>query len=133
MDAIYTAGAPAPIGPYSQAVKVGPWLYVAGQIPLDPALGTIIHGGIKEQTKRVLENIGAILQAAGGNFHQVVKATIYVQDIQHFAQVNQEYHHFFQDPFPARAVVQVSALPAGALIEMDAVAYIPEEIQHPGK
>ncbi|MBF0296662.1 MAG: hypothetical protein HQL96_15870 [Magnetococcales bacterium] len=120
--AVTTGGAPAAIGPYSQGVRYGEWLWVSGQIPLDPASGRLVEGEMAVQVERVLENVGAILAAAGGGFADVVKTTIYLTDINDFSIVNEVYGRYFVTPYPARATVGVMALPKGARIEMDVVA-----------
>jgi 2-iminobutanoate/2-iminopropanoate deaminase len=122
---VSTPAAPAAIGPYSQAVRVGDAVYVSGQIPLDPASGQLVAGGIVEQTDRVMHNLAAILTSAGCSLRDVVKTTIYVVDLAHFAAVNEVYARHFEAPFPARATVQVSALPRGAQVEIDAIAAAP--------
>ena len=122
MNAISTPNAPAAIGPYSQAVQHGTTLFLSGQIPLDPATGQMITGDVVAQTERVLENLGAVLRAAGYDFGNVVKTTIYLSDLGTFQQVNGVYARFFKEPFPARATVQVAALPRGAAVEIDAIA-----------
>ncbi|MEM7013406.1 MAG: RidA family protein [Verrucomicrobiota bacterium] len=119
---IKTDAAPAAIGPYSQAINANGTLYVSGQIPLDPETGEIVAGGLPAQTTRVLENLKAILKAAGSDLSQVVKVTIYLTDMQQFATVNEIYGSYFSEPFPARACVEVSALPKGVEVEMDAIA-----------
>jgi reactive intermediate/imine deaminase len=121
-DAIATKDAPAAIGPYSQAVRAGEHVFLSGQIPLDPATGQLVDGDIAAQTKRVMENLGAVLAAAGCGFGDVVRTTIYLVDLGHFAKVNETYGAFFESPYPARATVQVAALPKGAQVEIDAVA-----------
>lgn len=121
---IQTNNAPAAIGPYSQAVNAGGVLYVSGQIPLHPQTGAIISGGISPQTTQVLENLKAIVEAAGGTMSQVVKVTIYIVDMQQFATVNQIYGTYFSAPFPARACVEVSKLPKGVEVEMDAIVHL---------
>ena len=121
-DPIVTPNAPAAIGPYSQAVRAGGLLFVSGQIPLDPATGQIVPGDVTAQADRVLKNIGAILEAAGLGFGDVVRTTIYLVDLAHFAVVNDVYAKSFAPPYPARVTVQVSALPRGALVEIDAIA-----------
>jgi reactive intermediate/imine deaminase len=118
---IRTDAAPKAIGPYSQAVRVGDTVYVSGQIPLDPATGTLVSGDIEAETRRVLENVQAIVQAAGGTLAQVVKVTIFLTDLAHFAVVNQLMAAYFSEPYPARATVGVAALPRGARIEMECV------------
>jgi 2-iminobutanoate/2-iminopropanoate deaminase len=120
--AIETANAPRAIGPYSQAIRSGELLFVSGQIPLDPATAELVGGGIEAQTRRVLDNLGAILESAGGSFADVVKTTIYLVDLGEFAAVNAVYATYFAAPAPARATVQVAALPKGAHIEIEAIA-----------
>ncbi|UCF80911.1 MAG: RidA family protein [Acidobacteriota bacterium] len=119
---ISTPEAPAAIGPYSQAVEVGCFVFLSGQIPLDPATGELVSGGIKDETRRVMENLKAVLAAAGLTFADVVKTTIYVTDIGDFAAVNEVYGSYFKEEPPVRATVQVAALPKGARVEIDAVA-----------
>jgi 2-iminobutanoate/2-iminopropanoate deaminase len=119
---IATKDAPAAIGPYSQAVRAGALLFVSGQIPLDPATGQIVLGDVAAQTERVLKNLEAILAAGGCSFGDVVRTTIYLVDLAHFATVNEVYARFFAVPYPARVTVQVSALPRGSLVEIDAIA-----------
>jgi 2-iminobutanoate/2-iminopropanoate deaminase len=116
------AAAPA-IGPYSQAVRAGQFVFVSGQIPIDER-GELVAGGIEEQTERVMQNLSAILQAGGATFEQVVKTTIYLTDLRDFAAVNQVYAAYFPSSPPARATVQVEALPKGAQVEIDALAWI---------
>ncbi len=124
LDIISTGSAPAAIGPYSQAVKVGDFLYCSGQIPLDPQTGEIVSGGIVEQTEQVMTNIGAVLAAAGADFGKVVKTTIFMQDLNDFSAVNNIYGRFFSGPAPARSTVQVAGLPKGALLEIETVVYL---------
>jgi 2-iminobutanoate/2-iminopropanoate deaminase len=124
MDALTTTDAPAAIGPYSQAIRAGDFLFVSGQIPLDPASGTLVGGGIAEQTHRVLKNLGAILSAAGVSFDRVVKTTVYLQDMAEFAAMNEIYGTYFPAPAPARATVQVARLPRDVRVEIDLVAYL---------
>jgi len=121
-DAIATKDAPSAIGPYSQAVRAGETVFLSGQIPLDPATGLLVEGDITAQTKRVMENLRAVLTAAGCGFADVVRTTIYLVDLGHFGKVNEAYGLCFEAPFPARATVQVSALPKGAQVEIDMVA-----------
>lgn len=118
---IHTDAAPKAIGPYSQAVRVGDTVYVSGQIPLDPATGTLVSGDIEAEIRRVLENLQAIVQAAGGSLAQVVKVNVYLTDLAHFAAVNQLMATYFSEPYPARAAIGVAALPRGARIEMECV------------
>ncbi|RKQ33579.1 RidA family protein [Oceanobacillus halophilus] len=120
--AIHTKNAPAAIGPYSQAIQAGDFLYVSGQIPIDPASGEIVEG-IEKQTEQVLKNLQAILTEAGADFSQVVKFTIFVANMDHFGTVNEIYGSFLEEPYPARATVEVSRLPKDVLVEMDVVAY----------
>ena len=122
---VSTPFAPQAIGPYSQAVKAGPWLFVSGQIPLDPGTSVLVEGGIGEQTRRVLQNLGAILQAAGGTLDDVIRTTVFLTNLDEFSQMNAVYAEFFTSPAPARATVQVARLPKEALVEIDAVAYLP--------
>ncbi len=119
---VSTEAAPAAIGPYSQAVKAGGMIFVSGQIPLDPATGQLVEGGIEPQTRRVMENLQAVLAAAGSSFGSVVRSTIYLIDLGEFAKVNEIYGSFFPREPPARATVQVAALPRGARVEIDVVA-----------
>ncbi len=119
---ISTTDAPAAIGPYSQAVRIGSTLYCAGQIPLDPKSGQLVSGGIDAQTRRVLDNIAAILKAEGLTFDDVVKTTIFLTDLNHFQAVNEIYGSYFKHQPPARSTVQVSGLPKGAQVEIEAIA-----------
>jgi reactive intermediate/imine deaminase len=121
-EAIATKGAPAAIGPYSQAVRSGQLVFLSGQVPLDPATGQLAEGDIAAQTRRAMDNLGAVLAAAGCSFGDVVRTTIYLVDLGNFAAVNEAYATYFAPPYPARATVQVSALPRGAAIEIDMVA-----------
>ena len=123
-EPVGTAGAPAAIGPYSQAIRAGDFLFCSGQIPLDPSTGKMVEGGIEVQTERVLRNLEAVLAAGGGSLASVVKTTVFLADLGDFPAMNAVYGKFFpQDP-PARATVEVSKLPAGARVEIDAVASI---------
>ncbi|HWR98387.1 MAG TPA: Rid family detoxifying hydrolase [Candidatus Methanoperedens sp.] len=119
---ISSGGAPAAIGPYSQAVRAGGLVFVSGQIPLDPATGALVAGGAAAQAERALASLQAILESAGSGLHRVVKTTIYLTDLSDFAAVNEVYARFFPAQPPARATVQVAALPRGAAIEIEAVA-----------
>lgn len=120
-----TAPTAAPaIGPYSPALRVGNLLFLSGQIPLDPASGQLVTGDIRAETTRVLDNIGALLKAAGINFGQVARTTIFLTDIGDFAAVNEIYATYFSEPYPARATVQVARLPRDVRIEIDAIAVI---------
>ena len=122
-DIIQTDTAPKAIGPYSQAVKVGPWLFTSGQIPVDPKSGEIVQGGIEKQTERVMENIKNILIFSGMDLNDVIKTTVYLNDINEFAKFNEVFARYFQINPPARATVEVSKLPKGVGIEIDAIAY----------
>jgi 2-iminobutanoate/2-iminopropanoate deaminase len=119
---VSTPAAPAAIGPYSQAVKAQGLVFASGQIPLDPATGQIVEGDIQAQTKRVMENLGAVLAAAGSSFDRVVKSTIYLTNLGDFAKVNETYGSYFPSEPPARATVQVAALPRGVSVEIDVIA-----------
>jgi 2-iminobutanoate/2-iminopropanoate deaminase len=121
---IHTTDAPQAIGPYSQAVRVGQFVFLSGQIPLDPASGNIIEGDITVQTRRVMENLGAVLRAAGASFSDVVKTTIFLADLGHFSKMNEVYGAYFTSEPPARATVQVGALPRSVLIEIDMIAHV---------
>ncbi len=120
--AIKTKEAPAAIGPYNQAVQSGGFVFLSGQIPLDPQTGQLVSSTIEEETHRVMKNLGAVLRAAGVDFEQVVKTTIYLTDMNDFAKVNGAYATYFDAQPPARATVQVSALPKGVRVEIDAIA-----------
>jgi 2-iminobutanoate/2-iminopropanoate deaminase len=121
---ISTEKAPSAIGPYSQAVLANGFLYTAGQIALDPASGKIVDGGIVEQTERVMENLQEVLKASGVSWADVVKTTVYLHDLAHFPTVNEIYGRWLGGSRPARSTVQVSALPRGALVEIDAIAAV---------
>ena len=120
--AIATDAAPTAIGPYSQAVVAGGFVYLSGQIALDPKNGQLIVGSIEDETRRVLTNLAAILAIEGLALDAIVRTTVYLTDLADFPRVNQAYAEFFTDPFPARATVQVAALPRGARVEIDAIA-----------
>ena len=124
MKAISTTKAPAAIGPYSQAIKVGNLVYTSGQIPIDPATGVFVEGGIKEQTRQSLTNVQAILKEAGLTMANVVKTTLFMADMNDFADMNAVYAEFFEEPYPARSAVAVKTLPKGALVEIEVVAEI---------
>jgi 2-iminobutanoate/2-iminopropanoate deaminase len=123
-QAITTASAPAAIGPYSQAIRTGALLFVSGQVPIDPATGNLVDGDIAVQTRRVFDNIGAILAAAGTSFDAVVRTTVYLQDMNDFAAMNAVYATYFSAPAPARATVQVARLPKDARVEIDVIASV---------
>ncbi|HYT77152.1 MAG TPA: RidA family protein [Vicinamibacterales bacterium] len=120
--AISTPAAPAAIGPYSQAIKAGNLLFVSGQVPIDPATGNLVDGDIAAQTRRVFQNIGEILRAAGASFDAVVRTTVYLADMNDFTKMNDVYATFFASPAPARATVQVARLPKDARVEIDVIA-----------
>ena len=119
---ISSGGAPKAIGPYSPAVRAGQLLFVSGQVALDPATGQMVDGGIAEQTRRVLDNVGALLTAGGRSFADVVRTTIFLADMNDFAAVNEIYGQYFSEPYPARATVQVARLPKDARVEIDVIA-----------
>ena len=123
-EIISTKKAPAAIGPYSQAVKVGGLLFVSGQIPLVPETGEIVAGGIKEQTARVLDSLKAIVEAAGGSLDDVVKTSVSLDDIKDFGAMNEVYAEYFKKDAPARVCVEVGNLPKGALVEIDVIVSI---------
>jgi 2-iminobutanoate/2-iminopropanoate deaminase len=124
IQAVVTDGAPRAIGPYSQAVRAGQWLFCSGQIGLDPATGELVPGGVVPEAERVLENLRAVLTAAGASLDRVVRTTIYLVDLADFGRVNDVYSRYFSAPFPARATVGVAALPRAARIELDAIALV---------
>ena len=121
---VHTEKAPAAIGPYSQAIVAGNFVYTAGQIPLDPVTGQIVQGDVTVQTERVMRNLAAVLEAAGTSWAHVVKTTVFLQDMADFPRVNEVYGRMIGDARPARSTVQVSALPRGVLVEIDAVALV---------
>jgi len=123
-QAVSTQAAPAAIGPYSQAIRAGDFLFVSGQIPVDPATGGLVDGDVRAQSRRVLENVGAIIAAAGASFDRVVKTTVYLVDMNDFAAMNEEYAKFFGTPAPARATVQVGRLPKDVRVEIDAIVHL---------
>jgi 2-iminobutanoate/2-iminopropanoate deaminase len=119
---VATDGAPKAIGPYSQGIEAGHYVFLSGQIPLDPATGQFVPGGIAEQTERVLKNLEAVLQASGLTLNSVVRTTVFLIDLGDFAAMNEVYARHFPKDHPARSTVQVAALPKGARIEIDAIA-----------
>lgn len=121
-----TEDAPPAIGPYSQAISVGGMLYTSGQIPLDPQSGLVVEGGFEAQARRVLDNLGAVLASAGCTFRDIVKTTVFVVDMADFPRLNELYAEAMNGHTPARSTVQVVALPKGSLVEIEAVARIPE-------
>jgi len=122
MQPIHTDKAPAAIGPYSQAIEVGNFVFASGQIPIDPATGNIVEGGIEAQTRQALTNASAILQAAGTDLSHVVKTTVFLDNMDDFAAMNAVYATFFQQPYPARSAVAVEKLPKGVLVEVEVIA-----------
>lgn len=120
--AVATPEAPAAIGPYAQAIATGSLLFLSGQIPLDPDRGKLVEGTIEDETRQVLKNLAAVLAAEGLGLTAIVKTTVYLTDLADFPRLNQTYAEFFTDPFPARATVQVAALPRGARVEIEAIA-----------
>lgn len=125
-EPIQTEHAPAAIGPYSQAIKAGGFVFVSGQIPTDPKTGEFVSGGIAEQTDRVLRNLAAVLEAAGSSLGQVVKTTVFLADMKEFSPMNEVYGTFFSGAPPARATVAAAGLPKGARVEIEAVALLSE-------
>ena len=121
-QAISSPGAPKAIGPYSQAVRAGQLLFLSGQVPLDPVSGQMIDGDIAAQTRRVFENLGAVLEAGGRTFADVVRTTVFLADMNDFAAMNAVYGEYFKEPYPARATVQVARLPKDARVEIDLIA-----------
>ena len=121
---ISTTKAPAAIGPYSQAIQIGNLVYTSGQIPIDPATGVFVEGGIKEQTRQSLTNVKAILEEAGLTMGNVVKTTLFLAEMNDFAVMNEVYAEFFTEPYPARSAVAVKTLPKGALVEIEVVAEV---------
>ncbi len=121
-SAVSSPDAPKAIGPYSQAVRAGQLLFLSGQVPLDPATGQMVTGDIAAQTRRVFENLGAVLKAGGRSFADVVRTTVFLADMNDFAAMNEVYGQYFKEPYPARATVQVARLPKDARVEIDVIA-----------
>ena len=119
---ISTTNAPAAIGPYSQAIRIGNLVFTSGQIPIDPATGSFVEGGIKEQTRQSLLNVQAVLNEAGTTMDHVIKTTVFMADMNDFAEMNSVYAEFFNAPYPARSAVAVKTLPKGALVEIEVIA-----------
>ena len=122
--AVLTEKAPKAIGPYSQAIITGHWVFASGQIPIDPGSGEIVSGTIQEQTKQVLRNLSAVLEAAGSDLSHVVKTTVFLDSMDDFSAFNEVYASFFQEPYPARATIEVARLPKEVLIEIEAIAIL---------
>ena len=123
---VQTEGAPAAIGPYSQAIKVGGFVFLSGQIPTDPKTGEFVEGGIREQTEQVLKNLSAVLTASGSSLEHVVKTTVFLADMKDFSLMNEVYGKFFTDVPPARATVAAAGLPRDARVEIEAIAVVPK-------
>jgi 2-iminobutanoate/2-iminopropanoate deaminase len=126
-EIIKTEGAPAAIGPYSQAVRAGGFIFCSGQIPTDPVTGVFIAGGIAEQTEQVMRNLTAVLEAAGSGLDRIVKTTVFLADMNDFAAMNEVYGRYFQENPPARATVQAARLPRDARVEIEAIALVGKE------
>ena len=123
-EVIVSKKAPKPVGPYSQAVKAGNFLFISGQLPINPATGEIIRGNFEEAVKIVLENVKSIVEEAGGTMDDIVKVTVYMKDLSLFSKFNEIYSQYFKDKYPARVVVEVSRIPKDADLEVEAIAYI---------
>ena len=124
IEPISTPSAPAALGPYSQAIRAGQFLFVSGQIPIDPVTGNLVSGTIADQARRALQNVGEILKAGGASFGQVVRTTVYLADLGDFSGMNEAYAAFFAAPQPARSTIQAAKLPKDARIEIDVIAYL---------
>ena len=124
LNVVQTEAAPKAIGPYSQAIRSGELIFTAGQIPLDPATGALVEGGIEVQTRQVLNNLARVLEAAGSGLSRIVKTTVFMQDLAEFAAMNAVYGEFFTSNPPARSTVQVAALPRGAKVEIECIAVV---------
>ena len=123
-SAVSTDSAPKALGPYSQAIRAGQFLFVSGQVPIDPATGELVTGGVADQTRRALQNIGEILSAGGASFQHVVRTTVYLADLTDFAAMNEVYATFFTALQPARSTIQAARLPRDARIEIDVIAFL---------
>jgi 2-iminobutanoate/2-iminopropanoate deaminase len=124
LSPVSTTEAPKALGPYSQAIKAGQFLFVSGQVPIDPATGNLVDGSIADQTRRAFENVGAILRAGGASFKDVVRTTVYLADLGDFAAMNEVYATFFTAPQPARSTIQAARLPRDARLEVDVIAFL---------
>lgn len=122
MKKISTQNAPAAVGPYSQAIDAGAFIFLAGQIPLDPKTSQLVEGGVDAQTKRVIENIKAVLAAAGSDLTKIVSSTVYLTDMENFAKMNEVYASYFVEPYPARVTIAIKSLPKNALVEIAVIA-----------
>jgi 2-iminobutanoate/2-iminopropanoate deaminase len=125
-EAISTPKAPGAIGPYSQAIRCGDWLFISGQIPLDPATGTMAGTTISQQTEQVMKNLTGILESQGLTLAHVVKTTVFLKNLGDFTPFNETYQRFLKPPYPARATIEISRLPKDALVEIEAIAYNPK-------
>ncbi len=121
---VYTEEAPKPVGPYSQGVIAGEWLFVSGQIPIDPKTGEVMKDSFKSMARRAIENVLAVVRAAGGDVENIVKVTVYMKDISRFSEFNEVYEEYFKEHKPARAVIGVASLPKGVELEIEAIAYL---------
>ena len=124
LSSVSTGSAPKALGPYSQAIQAGQFLFVSGQVPIDPVSGQLVEGSIADQTRRALENIGAILKAGGASFQHVVRTTVYLADLGDFTAMNEVYATFFTPPQPSRSTIQAARLPRDARIEVDVIAFL---------
>ena len=124
LSSVASGSAPQALGPYSQAIRAGQFLFVSGQVPIDPTTGELVGGGIAEQTRRALQNVGEILTAGGASFQQVVRSTVYLADLNDFGAMNEIYATFFTPPQPARSTIQAARLPRDARIEVDVIAFL---------
>jgi 2-iminobutanoate/2-iminopropanoate deaminase len=124
LSAVASGSAPQALGPYSQAIRAGQFLFVSGQVPIDPSTGEMVAGGIAEQTRRAFQNVGEILKAGGASFQQVVRTTVYLADLNDFAAMNEVYASFFTPPQPARSTIQAARLPRDSRIEVDVIAFL---------
>jgi 2-iminobutanoate/2-iminopropanoate deaminase len=124
---VFTEGAPKPVGPYSQALTAGGFVWASGQIGIDPASGELVKGDVEAEAEQALRNLSRVLAAAGTGLNRVVKTLLFITDMNDFGRVNSVYARYFQEPFPARSTVQVSALPKGARVEIEAVAVLEQE------
>ena len=126
-EAVYTPKAPQPVGPYQQAIKWGALVFTAGQIAIDPQTGELITGDIRQQTEQVLKNLKAVLEAAGSSLDNVLKTTVFLKDMNHFAAMNEVYSQFFTQNPPARSAVEVARLPKDVLVEIECIAYVSDQ------
>ncbi|HUP38826.1 MAG TPA: RidA family protein [Vicinamibacterales bacterium] len=124
LSAVSTGSAPKALGPYTQAIRAGQFLFVSGQVPIDPATNELVQGGIADQTRRALQNVGEILAAGGASFQHVVRTSVYLADLADFAGMNEVYATFFTAPQPARSTIQAGRLPRDARIEIDVIAFL---------